>query len=802
MPATTQKSASRSSESSQSVADAPRWQRMAPWLAAALVALVTLLVFGRVIGFDFLGRDDPDNILLNPQLNPPSLRHVARFWREPYLGLYIPATYTFWSAEALLAWPAGEAPRRGARVAFDPRVFHAGSVLLHAACAVLVFVIARRLTQSDLAACLGALLFALHPLQVESVGWVTENKGLLSASLGLAALWQYLRFVEAGRDASGRHGKRKHARGSGGKWWHYAAATVAFGLALLSKPSVAALPVIAALLARYFLDRPWREIAPPLALWFAMAAAALLVTRGAQSGSAITFEPPAIAMRPFIAADAISFYLRKLIWPVWLCPDYGRGVTELARGKTVWISWLLPAALLALVAWLPNRRQWLALLLVSLAALAPVLGLVPFAYQSVSTVADRYMYLAMLGPALALAWLVARSPRRALVGGVGAMLGMLAVLSFDQTAVWRNGRAWTDFTLAANPRSVYAREDRAQQFERAGQRESALAERRQSALENPLVVEPLFYLATALTAAGRLDEAASCYEQALSLAPNSRIVPAFLAEVHLKGGRHVDAVALFRRAVLGAARDRNLSAQATRLGAEWMNRGQLAEANEAFTAAIRLNPRSVEAENDLAVALLRQGDARQALLHCDRALAIDSEHPVTLANRGVLLDTLGRRAEAIASLRKALAIDPYSIDAANNLAISLLRDGKPAEAVAVYTAALGRQPQWREGARRLAWIWATAADANLRNGKEAVTLAHRLCVATNFDDALALDALAAARADQGDFAGATEAAQRAVGLLAQPQNARRLAAIEARLALYHKGQLYREPAGASLLPPN
>ncbi len=151
------------------------------WLPGALVVLATLAVFGWTVSFALLDWDDHLNISENRLINPPSLGGLIVLWARPYAGLYVPATYTLWSAEAALA---AEPATSSAPHPFDARVFHAGNVLLHAANAWLVWLLLARLIGSRWSAAAGALLFALHPLQVESACWVTETKGLLCGLFG------------------------------------------------------------------------------------------------------------------------------------------------------------------------------------------------------------------------------------------------------------------------------------------------------------------------------------------------------------------------------------------------------------------------------------------------------------------------------------------------------------------------------------------------------------------------------------------------------------------------------------------
>jgi len=403
-------------------------------LPALLLVVVMLAVFGQVVGHGFLAWDDEEHVLKNPRLNPVTWYGVGEFWTEPtepFFGLYIPLSYTFFAAESLLA---GRPP--------SPAVFHLGSLLLHITCVLLVFAVLRRLFRHEGAACVGALLFGLHPLQVESVAWISETRGLLCGALSLVAVWQYLGYTDT-------TASRKSAA------VHYAVATVAFILALLAKPAAVAVPLILAALEVGLLKRRWRLVAVALVPWLVVAAGWTVLTKLGQPDEWLSFVPPLWA-RPLLAGDALSFYIYKLVAPLQCAPDYGRTPEGVMGQWPFYVAWLLPAVLLAALACVRYRRVWLTALAVFVAWLLPVLGFVPFVYQRISTVADRYVYLAMFGPALALSWYLSRRWNRWTVGistGVLTVLGLLAGL---QTAYWRDDVTLFEHALEVNEQSVVA----------------------------------------------------------------------------------------------------------------------------------------------------------------------------------------------------------------------------------------------------------------------------------------------------------------------------------------------------------
>ncbi|HUT09657.1 MAG TPA: tetratricopeptide repeat protein [Thermoguttaceae bacterium] len=403
-------------------------------LPALLLVVVMMAVFGQVAGHGFLAWDDEEHVLKNPRLNPVTWYGVWEFWAEPtepFFGLYVPLSYTFFAAEAFLA---GRPP--------SPAVFHFGSLLLHIACVLLVFVILRRLFRHEGAACVGALLFGLHPLQVESVAWISETRGLLCGALSLAAVWQYLCFTDA-------TASRKSAA------IHYAVATTAFVLALLAKPAAVAVPLILGALEAGLLGRRWRQVAAALVPWLVVAVGWTVLTKLGQPDQWLSFVPPLWA-RPLLAGDALAFYVQKLVAPLQCAPDYGRTPVRVIGQWPFYVAWLLPAVLLAALACVRYRRVWLTALAVFVAWLLPVLGLVPFVYQRISTVADRYAYLAMLGPALALSWYLSLRWNRWTVGISTAVLGVLGLMTIVQTGLWQDDVTLFEYALEVNEESVVA----------------------------------------------------------------------------------------------------------------------------------------------------------------------------------------------------------------------------------------------------------------------------------------------------------------------------------------------------------
>jgi tetratricopeptide (TPR) repeat protein len=436
-------------------------------LIPLLLVAVTLLTFGRVIVNDFAPYDDEQTIYANGRMNPPQFDRegILWYWDNPAMSLYAPLTYTVWGVVASVSRVHPKDDPTG--YVLDPANFHIASLLLHVASVLLVFAILRRLLKRPWPAAAGALLYALHPLQVETVAWASGLKDLLAGALSLATIWLYLRAVTP-TSAVVEGAESDEPPASRIDLVSYALAIVCFVLALLAKSSAMMTPVlllvIDGLLLRRGVERTARSVAPFVALAIPAAVIAKLVQPG------IGVPEVEVWQRPVVAGASLAFYLQKLFAPIGLAFDYGwRPVIMLQK------SWFYAIAVipfvLGIALWtMRDRWRWAwAAALLFVVPLLPVLGFVPFTYQVHSTVGDHYLYLAMLGPALILAWALARVQAERATGAAvvsGIILLVLAVLSFAQLRFWRDPETTLRRTLAINPTSDLALNNLAQIYTR------------------------------------------------------------------------------------------------------------------------------------------------------------------------------------------------------------------------------------------------------------------------------------------------------------------------------------------------
>ena len=548
-----------------------------PWLLGLLLVMAILLVFGAVVHYDFVIWDDDIHVYANPRFQPVTWAHLRAFWQAPYAQLYIPFTYTVWAALAWLTQTFTPGP-------LTAEAFHRCNVLLHMGSALLVYrlgylVLSRKQPTGQAsvtwAAAAGALLFGLHPLQVEAVVWVSGLKDVLYGWWALLALWQYLEYA---RRPQGWQ-----------RWLHYGLAVLAFSLALLAKPAAVVVPGMAWLLDVRGVGRSWQQAARAVAGWLLLAALWAVWTKGQQPDAVIEFITPLWA-RPLIVTDALIFYLKQLLWPWQLGPDYGRTPQAvLAHGWRI-LYGVGSLGLVGLGVWQWRTcRYWLWLAVgIFIVGVFPVLGIIPFVFQAYSTVADRYVYLAMLGPALGFGLCLQHQPSRQRAWLVGVvLLGLLGWRSATQVRVWQDTAILFTHALQVNPRSNLAHNNLGLFVAQQGQLDRAIAHFQAAIALKPTAHEAHYNLGKALHHQGRLDAAIDRYTRALQLRPGWAEAHNNLGVALAAQGKPAEAIAHYTQALVGKP---DWADVYYNLGDALAQQGRSTEAMVAYQAALHWRP--------------------------------------------------------------------------------------------------------------------------------------------------------------------------------------------------------------------
>ncbi len=430
------------------------------YLALGLV-LLTLVVFGRCVAFDFVDWDDSELVITNPLLNPPTWSGVAEAWRGPVNKLYSPLAYNAWEAVAVV----GHVPSVDAWGGhLNPMVFHTLNLLLHCGSVLAVFAILLQLADSPWAAAIGAAVFAIHPLQAEPVVWISGMNNVLAGLFVLIGVAAYIRFTRSPHPA---------------RW--YAIAVVAVLAGLCSKPTAIAGPLMILALDAFILRRPLGKVLAAAAPLIVLAIPFVIIGRSAQLADEVVAPPMLDRLR--IVIDSIGFYFSKAVWPHPLMFDYARPPAwVISHGPAAAsIASFVLAGLLLLIALVRRWFRTAGVILIFAAGVLVVSGITPFAFQYYSTVADRYAYLAMLGVAIAVTLLLQRHGRRGVLAIAGAAVLLLAVVSFVQAGTWADTVTLTTHELKyMNNRSFVAHDMAAGQSRRNGDSAAAVAQLQQS----------------------------------------------------------------------------------------------------------------------------------------------------------------------------------------------------------------------------------------------------------------------------------------------------------------------------------
>lgn len=660
--------------------------RRLTWALGALLLLLTVAVFHRVVGFELLTWDDDLHITDNEYYQPLSWGNLFHFWGYSYVFLYIPVSYWFFGAEVWLAELIGT---NDPSVRLNPAVFHVGNLLLHLGCTLLVYRLFLRLVRHAPAAFLGALLFAIHPLQGEAVCWVSETRGTLATLFSLLALHRYLDYV--GIDPQLGIFCDRPFMPTFRRRRDYVWATIYFALALLSKPSATAWPLVVGVIDVLLLRQPWRDSLRRLALWLVMAAGIMGLTKFYQKTELVHAPSvPALSVRPFVAGDAYAFYLRKLVWPGETSFDYGRTPAKAAQSPWFYAMWIVPTAVgLALAFDRRRRRVLLGGYLIFLVALAPVSGIVPFLFQSISTVADRYAYVPLIGLGLTLAgWIASQRRGEGAFIFVALLLGLAAPITFRQTELWRDDPTVYGQGLKVNPRSFMAHlhlgnlDRKARRFDfaiehyqevlrirydfllaryyiglsyfEAGRYDEAIATYLQVLGADAKHYEALCGLGQSLVKCARAAEADPYYRRAIEADPKRQEAPLLLAELFFEQGRPADGERAFREAL-----ELNDSADAHfRYGRALLKAERYQDAIGQLEQAIALKPDLLAARYELATAYLRNGNFVPAIVAAEETLRQRPDDFGTLQTLGLALAAVGKNAEAATRLKAALELVP------------------------------------------------------------------------------------------------------------------------------------------------
>lgn len=660
--------------------------RLCPLRAwGAGIALVTLVVLAYLTAIpgQFLWDDDLHITANATIVGPLGLKEI---WTTSAAN-YFPLVLTnFWAQHAL--W------------GLNPMPYHLVTLGFHALCALLLWRVLARLSVPG--AWLGAALWALHPVQVESVAWICELKNTQSCFFFLLAIWFYVRWLEVGQGFSLPSDVGGHAEGvlkPRPAFGHlYALALFCAVLAILSKPSTVMLPPVLGLIAWWRRGRlTWRDAAM-LAPFFALSALAAGWTIWEQqyhSGAIGPAWAQTRMERVLIAGHVLWFYLWKLAWPHPLMFIYPRWEIT-ATQPLAYVPVLAAIALVIFLWWRRNgamKPVFIAALYFGV-LLFPVLGFFKIYFFRYSFVGDHFQYLASIGPlVLAGAGLTVALKSASVVLRRTIPAALVLVLTLMTTSHGRvfvtSETLWRD-TVAKNPTCIMAWLNLADYLGRQDRHEESITTFKHATSLAPNDPEGFNDLGAELLLVGRPAEAFPYLEKAIRLRPDYADAHNALGSALRDLGRRAEAMAYYERAV---QLDPALGSAHNNLGCALAETGRSAEALPHFETALRAKPNDATARANLGDALAQLGRGPEALAAYERVLALRPDWAAVRGRLALVLFGLGRSGEAFAQLEKAVKLSPQSAEAQINLGVAFARADRGAEALKHFAEAVRLDPK-------------------------------------------------------------------------------------------------------------
>jgi len=716
------------------------------WLGVTLLAAATSVAYLPSLHGGFV-LDDTIYLTESPLVKAPD--GLYRFWctSEP-IDYYPVSNTTLW-----LEWRLW---------GMNPTGYRITNLLLHIAAALLIWVILGKLSIPG--AYLAAVLYAVHPVNVESVAWIAQRKGLLAMVFFLLSLLCYL-LAEERRETDGPETNGWRAILNAGHWFWLS--LLAFLLAMLSKGSVAFLPAVLLLLVWWRRGRVSAEDFVRTAPFFFVAIALTIIHAYFQKRGLVGEAGAAsLDQRLAVAGAVVWFYLSKALWPFELIFVYPRWNVQ--TGLVIWWLPLAAAAALAIVlAWRRNTAWGRPLLLAwgyFCLALVPVMGLAEVGYIRHSWVADHYQYPAIVAVAAlaAAGWSKWHresegAARRATTAVAVVVVLLLTFLSWRQCHFYASATTLYQATLQKNPNTWLIHNELGIELDEGGHPLEAIACYEQALGINPNYVDAHINLGVALRETGRMGEAIEQFEQALQIDPRSAKAHNDLGSALLETHQNDEAL----RHVEEAVRLMPSHPQIHRsLGIVFVAVDRLSEAVEQFQQAVRFDPTYAEAYNDLGLALVKLDKFLEAIEAYRRAIGLRPDLEIAHANLGYALLKLNRPRDAIEQYRQAVRFNPDDADAQKNLAslladsgqiaeafehlkqvlrlrpqwsaevhcamgIALNKAGRPREAIDEFEKALQANPSDVEACNNLAWVLSTTSAEQLRDPRRAVDLASK-----------------------------------------------------------------------------
>jgi len=572
-----------------------------------VVIAITAIVFSNTIKHDFTNLDDQKYIHDNPYIKDLSLTGIKKIFTEPYFSNYHPLTTLTYAVEYAL-------------FGLSPTVFHFSNYLLHLLNTLLVFLFIRLLTNSSEISFITALLFALHPMHVESVAWIAERKDVLYTFFFLASLIYFVKFV-----------KNKYKSPT-----YIVLAFVFFLCSLLSKSAAVVLPPVV-LLCLYFTQKKIEVKDVIISLpFFTFAVLFGIIALKTQENAIVDLSKHFSSLnRIFIVFYAVYFYIIRFIYPYNLSALHS--YTTLDSTQLPFEFYITPIVLaLIIVLIFLSKKQWrhylIFGLLFYLVNILLVIQIIPLGEAYVS---ERYAYVPYIGLSVIAAYAFVKLRERYKAATIGAgliFMGFLTISTWQQNKVWANSiTLWTK-VIEVNPNIATAYNNRG------------------------IAKSKIKYYNGAL----------NDYNKSLELAPGNATTFYNRGEVQSKLGKYKEAISDYNRAIrINPSEEKFYYNRGNAKGDIGDHEGAI----EDYSRALEMNPNYVEAVNNRGIAKSNMGDYIGAIKDYDIALALNANNAEAYNNRGVAYAMTSQFESAIKDYKRAIAINSEYSDAYFNMGV-------------------------------------------------------------------------------------------------------------------------------------
>jgi tetratricopeptide (TPR) repeat protein len=629
------------------------------------LAAIVWVVFGQTLHHDFVNYDDPihvyDNAAVKGGLTLKSILWAFKFSQSDY---WHPLDFLSHMLDCQLYGLA-------------PAGHHLTNVLLHATVAILLFLVLRRMTGALWRSAFVAAVFAIHPLRVESVAWVSERKDMLHGVFFVLTIGAYVRYVRRPWSLA-----------------RYGLVVLLFALGLMSKPTLMTLPFVLLLLDYWPLNRfaplaspgeasatksaGWpsyrpvliRMIVEKLPLFMLSAASCAQAAIGNSPAFEINKSLPRILQ---VSNAVVSYvtYIWQMVCPVKLAVVYPFPAGGLPMWEVVGAAILL--VFISAVLFVVRQRHpcFLVGWLWYLGMLAPMIG---FVQAGIIARADRYTYLPQIGLYLFLTWAAADLSsglrhRRVVLGGCSMII--LVALIFcarAQTSYWRNSESLWTHALKITKNNAIAHNNLGFALLSQGRSGEAIRQYQETIRLKPDDAEAYNNLGNALINNGQTDEAISQYQKAIRLKPDDAEAYHNLGNALINNGQTDEAISQYQKAIR-LKPDFDLAYD--NLGVALFKNGQIDEAIKQYQEAIRLNPVNTLAHFNLGIALGREGQIDEANSQFQTAIRLKPDYAEAHYYLGIGLLNQGQTDEAISQFQEAIRLKPDYADAQGDLAKAL-----------------------------------------------------------------------------------------------------------------------------------